>query len=182
MFGRFWMRWALAAFVAGCLLAGCDDDPKPDLPDPTPSVSSTAPTEASTSPTVTPSTVSDPVDTVKTWVAAQNHGLETGDTAPLRALSAEGCRGCDDFPDGIDGILQAGGSFKGGKWTLVRAKVEDGDVRPLRVNVAVHIAGGTTISASGATPNTYPPANRLFVFELVDDTGAWLISLIGSLS
>jgi hypothetical protein len=119
---------------------------------------------------------------VRLWIEAQNVALRTGDTAPLRDLAAPGCRGCSDFSDGIDEIVNAGGSFEGGEWTLVRARVEDPAARPVRVNVAVRIAGGTTIVESGSEPNTYGPTRRIFVFEMSDESGVWLISLIGSLS
>jgi hypothetical protein len=179
------LRCVLATLVVLGVLGGCsDDDPEPKISDPTPSVSS-EPTESETvsaSPTMSPTNSSDPVETVKSWIDAQNLALSTGDTAPLRALAAKDCRGCSDFPDGIDEIINAGGHFEGGQWKLVRAKVDEPSARPLRVNVAVRIAGGATVTQSGAEPNTYEATSRLFAFELDDSSGTWLISLIGSLS
>jgi hypothetical protein len=171
-----------AVVVVVALLGACsDDDPKPDIADPTPSAS-TSSAAVSTSPTVSATPALGPEETVRAWVEAQNHALKTGDTSGLRALSATGCKGCAEFPDAIDEVVTAGGSFEGGQWTVARTQVEDPSARPVRVNVAVRIAGGTTIAAAGGEPTNYGASSRLLVFELADASGAWLISLIGSLS
>ncbi|QIG41565.1 hypothetical protein G5V58_01170 [Nocardioides anomalus] len=176
-------RLALAAVAAAVLLSACqDDDPEPKVADPTPSATSveSPPSQtATTSPVAQPRS---PEETVRAWVDAQNHALASGDTTALRELAAEACQGCDDYPDGIDQIVGAGGHFEGGKWSIVRARVQDADANPVRINVGIHIAGGMTVTSAGAAPTTYAPANRLFAFELVNDTGEWLISLVGSLS
>jgi Family of unknown function (DUF6318) len=118
---------------------------------------------------------------VRAWVEAQNLALSTGDTSELRELAAPDCRGCSDYSEGIDRIVDAGGHFEGGQWRVVRLQAET-SAKPLRINAAIHIAGGTTVTASGAQPNHYEATNRLLVFELTDESGAWLVSLIGSLS
>jgi hypothetical protein len=178
----FRVRAVLAALVAGCLLVACsNDDPEPKVADPTPSAGD-LPSAATTSPTGSPTTGQRPESTVQAWVDAQNLALATGKTQPLRVLAEDGCEGCDDFPDGIDKIIEAGGHFEGGQWTLVRAEVEDPSARPLRVDAAVEIAAGTTVTEAGAPPTAYAASKRLFVFELVNRSGKWLIALIGSLS
>jgi len=175
-------RWALVTLVATCLLGACsDDDPEPDIADPTPSVSSSS-VAVSPSPTVSATPALGPEDTVRAWVDAQNLGLSTGDTASLRALAADGCQGCSEFPDAIEKVFDAGGRFEGGRWSILRTKVEDPAARPVRVNVGVRIAGGSTTPSAGAEPTPYEPTSKLIVFELSDRTGQWLISLIGSLS
>jgi hypothetical protein len=176
-------RWVVAALLAACLLGACDDDdPKPDIPDPTSSTGSTS-ASVSTSPT-DPSTpaAGNPIATIKRWITAQNKALRTGDTSGLRALASDDCNGCSEFPDAIEGVFRAGGHFDGGEWTYVRGKVDDPSAVPLRVNVGVRIAGGSTVASAGAEPTKYGPTSRLLVFELTDTSGQWLISLIGSLS
>lgn len=165
------------------MLGGCSGgDPEPKVAEPTASVTLDPSESGSESASPTALGPGDPVEVVESWINAQNLALRSGDTSALRALAAQGCRGCDEFSDGIDKIFRAGGHFEGGEWTFVRGKVEDATARPIRVNAGVRIASGSTVPASGAAPRDYEASSRLMVFELSDDTGSWLISLIGSLS
>jgi hypothetical protein len=135
------------------------------------------------SPTTSPTPeVLTPEETVRAWVVAQNLALKTGDTSALRALSADACEGCEDYPAGIDAVYDAGGNFEGGQWTLVKAKVQERTPTSVRLNVAVRIAGGATVLQAGAEPNVYEADSRLLTFETESVEQTWLISLIAFIS
>jgi hypothetical protein len=176
----FRVRAVLAALVAGCLLVACsDDDPEPKVADPTPSAahtSSTAPTAPSTG------AIRDPESTLGAWVAAQNEALATGSTAALRALEADECQGCADFPDAIDETYNAGGSYEGGAWKLVNSHVEASSDSTANLTAAIRIAGGTTIPKAGADPVHYDPQNHLMSFGMVVEGGEWRFTAIAFIS
>ena len=175
------LRCALAALVVVGALGGCsDDDPEPKVDDPTPSVSS-GPTESvSVSPTVSPALT--PKEAVKAWVDAQNEALSTGSTDALRALAAPDCQGCDDFPEPIEEVFAAGGSYEGGEWKLIHSNVESSSPSAASLTAAVTIASGTTIPEAGAEPVTYEAQNHLMSFELVPEGGGWRFSAIAFVS
>jgi hypothetical protein len=147
---------------------------------PTESVASTPSTSAPTvSPSVDPLS---PEETVRAWVKAQNHALRMGDTAAMKVLSSDECRGCSDFTQPIEQVYADGGRFEGGLWTVVAAKVKDPSKRPVTVDAAVRIAGGRTIVKAGDEPVEYAVDHRIMVFKLELEDSEWRISFIGFLS
>jgi hypothetical protein len=177
MFDTFWIRWALAAFVASCLLAGCDDDdPKPDLPDPTPTVSSTAPTEASTSPTASPSALG-PEETVRAWVEARNSALQDGDTSAVDELSAPNCRSCEELNKVIREVYAAGGRFVTSGWRIDSIKMKGGS-DPIQVDTALTFAPGQTIPSAGADPVSYDEERHIVTFRLSEAGSRYQVALV----
>jgi hypothetical protein len=175
------MRWVVAALVAACVLGACNDDPKPDIPDPTSSATSTSPT-GSTPPSPPPSESLSPEDTVKAWVAAENAALRSGATSRLRNLSAKDCRGCENFPESIETVYGAGGSYEGGAWNLISTHLESSTTSDANVSAAISIAAGTTIPQAGADPVRYEAQNHLMSFELVKEGDAWQFTVIAFIS
>ncbi|MCW2764821.1 MAG: hypothetical protein JWO11_780 [Nocardioides sp.] len=176
--------------VTGGLLAsapGCSgSDPEPRMA-PSESVASTpstsAPTQSTSAPTQSATGHSlTAIETVEAWVRAQNEALRTGDTTAMKDLAASNCRGCADFSEPIEQVFADGGSFTTHGWTLIRAKVRDAAKRPLNVDAAVRIAGGSTIVKVGAEPVEYDVDHRLMVFRLDSQGSEWRISFIGFLS
>lgn len=56
---------------------------------------------------------------VKHYVEVMNYFQRTGIQAPLSNLETPGCRSCDRVRSGISKIYGAGGSIKGGAWTVM---------------------------------------------------------------
>jgi hypothetical protein len=176
------LRALSAALLTAALLSavlGCEDEPEPDIADPTQSATAPSPSETESSPTTSPTPEAlTPEETVRAWVDAQNQALETGDTDRLRAFGTEDCVGCSDYPDGIEQIYEAGGSFDGGAWTFVQGRARDLEDGVTRFSAGISIAAGTTIAAEGAEPVSYPAESRIFVFDMVKQSVAWRFTRI----
>lgn len=154
-------------------VAACSsDDPEPRVaPKPSESVATTGSTA--------PAAVLSPEQTIRHWVNAQNTALATGDTAPLRALSADGCKGCDDFVAPIEQVYRDGGHFDTAGWRVAAAKARDKSANPIVVDVGVSIAGGRTVPKAGAQPVRYGPQHRIMLFKLVRSTGGLAVAFVG---
>jgi len=180
----FHSRWVLATLLAGCLLAGCsEDDPEPRIDSGTPTTSDTPVSPSvSASPTVTPTAPLGPEETVRAWVGAWNEALKAGDTSPLRQLETGDCRNCSSLSSVIEDVMAAGGSFSGGRWSIVTAKVVAISDRRVKVNVAMAVDEGSTVNSAGEGPVHFDADKRIVVYELEESTGSWLIDAIELLS
>jgi hypothetical protein len=167
----------VVAAVALVLLAGaCSEDPKPKF---APPESSSTATSESTSAEPSPS---NPVGTVRAWVAARNAALDSGDTRAVEGLSARGCTTCSGLIDPIKRIYAAGGHFETSGWRIMKAKPRDTAGSKPVVDTAISIAGGATVTEAGGEPNKYPREEHLVVFKLARDSDAWGIKFVGFLS
>jgi len=119
---------------------------------------------------------------VKAWVEAWNQALAAGDAAPLVRYETPGCRNCDQMASVIDDVISAGGSFSGGKWSIVSSKVVGINDHRVKVNVAVDVSAGSTIKSAGEDPVTFPADKRIVVYELEKSQSSWLIDVIELLS
>jgi hypothetical protein len=154
-------------------LGACSEDPKPKFA-PRGS-SSPAATSAEPSP-------SNPVGTVRAWVAARNAALDSGDTRAVEGLSARGCTTCSGLIDPIKRIYAAGGHFETSGWRIMKVKPRDTAGSKPVVDTAISISGGATVTEAGGEPNKYPREEHLVVFKLARDSDAWGIKFVGFLS
>jgi hypothetical protein len=167
----------VAAVVLVPLVGACSGEPEPQF----------APAESS-SPAMTPESTasapspSNPVGTVRAWVAARNAALDSGDTEAVEGLSARGCTTCAGLIDPIKRIYAAGGHFDTSGWRIMKAKPRDTAGSKLVVDTAISIAGGATVTEAGGKPNKYPSEEHLVVFKLARDSDAWGIVFVGFLS
>mgnify|MGYP001235094118 CR=1 FL=1 len=173
-------RRPLAGLGAACALAlaltGCSGgDPEPKMA-PTQSVASTPSGEPSDELSL------DAVETVRAWVEARNRALADGDTTEVEALTLRHCKSCYGLIDPIREAYEAGGYFRTDGWRVVRATEDAISENRSRVNAAVSIAGGETLTAAGEEPVTYGPDKRIVVFKLSRSGGAWFVSFTGFLS
>jgi hypothetical protein len=172
---------ALAALATAIALAGCSSDPEPKFADPTPTPTPTAestsasPVAESSSAAPDPST---PDQLVRTWIAAHNHALASGDTSGIEALAAQSCVGCSSFVDAIASVYAAGGHFERGKWTITSLQTDSAGEMEASLRVGVRIAGGRTVTEAGGTPVNYGGERKLMRFRLVQEDGAWRFSVI----
>ena len=162
---RFAMYAATLAMVPA--LAGCGGDPEPRF----------TPSEPA-SPTSSPKASAEPEDVVKTWVAARNEALDTGDISEAESLTSDACKQCDEYLKGIEDIVGAGGSIDSSGWTVNRVRL-DGDRSKTRAPVVVARVvrpAGSTTASPGATPFEYPRQVDDFVFDFRQEGGEWLIN------
>jgi hypothetical protein len=169
---------ALGLAVPALVLGGCSGEPEPRFAPPSESSSPTASSE-STSADPYPS---NPVATVRAWVAAQNDALTTGDTRQLKVLSADPCQACDDFIQPIERVYRDGGYFRTKGWKVVAAKTRPGSQNPFVVNAGIVIAGGETLTEQGAKPVVYGPDKRIVVFKVAEQRSRLVVSFLGFLS
>lgn len=160
----------MPALIVGLVLAvgGCSSDAEPS-PMPTPS---SRPSESvSESPSATPPAM--PAEASGTSPAAAkafvrhyfdqiNYAALTGDTAPLRALSADECESCDAIASNVEGIYGDGGHIAEERWTVRSVdvlRVAEGQATlsvgaRLGREVIVDSDGGTTVKKGGKQPMT----------------------------
>jgi hypothetical protein len=172
-------RLALAALTAAALLSACNDDPEPKVADPTPSSSSAVVTSAPTTASATEMPPElNPEAAVRAWVAARNAALHTGDTTQLRTLSQPGCDTCEEHIKPIEQVFAAGGRFDTPGWSIDQLKVDSSSGQSAKVDVAMTMAGGTTVAESGGEPVTYLEDHRLMYFKLISKS-SWIVSFVG---
>jgi hypothetical protein len=177
------LRVVTATLVVVALLGACDDAPEPNIdPDPTPTVSTTA-ASASPSPTSSPTPeMLTPEQTVQAWINDWNSALHSGDTATLRAYEANDCRGCDELVGPVEDIYDSGGSFSGGDWSAANIQVDNQNEQGTKINVAVDVAPGSTVTEAGTAPTTYPASKHIVTFILAKADTTWKIAVIEVLS
>lgn len=166
----------MPALIVGLVLAvgGCSSDAEPS-PMPTPS---SRPSESvSESPSATPPAM--PAEASGTSPAAAkafvrhyfdqiNYAALTGDTAPLRALSADECESCDAIASNVEGIYGDGGHIESRGWqlTLIRFVHESNDVYTLSLGVrmrrerVVSSEGKVDVNNAAKQPMTIRILNR----------------------
>ncbi|WP_305705362.1 DUF6318 family protein [Nocardioides sp.] len=112
------------------MLSACSDDPPPSAADPTPTVTTTV----EPTPTEAPETPRDRVPErareqsrdgaiafARYWIKIRNKSLDSLDTEDLRALSADRCETCTNLVELLEEMADNGGSFRGGKTTVLQA-------------------------------------------------------------
>ncbi|MEQ7848785.1 DUF6318 family protein [Nocardioides kribbensis] len=120
---------AAAMTVSLLSIAGCSDDPEPEIASPTaapsPLQSSTAPTEptATAPPAAAPEGESRKaaMAAVRHYFDLVNYATATGDIDPLRASTAPNCAACSGGAEALDQIYAQDGEIDGGVATLERA-------------------------------------------------------------
>ncbi|NYD43115.1 hypothetical protein [Nocardioides panaciterrulae] len=178
--------FAALGLLLACALAGCSSqDPVPKVAPASgmsESVSPSASDPASESATATPSKKARPVAVVRSWVAARNKALRGEGVDDVRELSAPSCRTCDGLIEPIEEIYSSGGHFDTAGWRIAKARLRSTGSSRAVVDAGVVMAGGTTVSEAGATPNEYPPERHMAVFKLQPSEKGWLVSFLGFLS
>lgn len=170
------------ALVVAVALAGCEEDDGPGSAPPpdSPSVPDTSsPTEPSTSDAPEPL---DPVEVVRAWVSAFNSTLRRGSEADAAAYEATDCWTCREHINPVIKALDRGGWFRGGRWSVTRARIAEQDASRASVYSAISAAGGTTLSRRGAEPTAYEEDKFILDFQLKRSSSGWLIAKIVYLS
>jgi len=127
-----------ARLVVGCVLlgalAGCGGDP-PTPPPFTPTTSSTSPTPTSTEPVepVLPDAATEPTEAgarafAEFYWELVNYAQATGDTSPVRLVSAQTCQPCASSASAIDRVYAKGGVIRGGDYSVTSVDTQALDV------------------------------------------------------
>lgn len=189
---------ALAACAPLLLVGACSDDPADGAdPDPTPtdsgsaSASPSASESASESPSPKP-TKKYPEDkpaaeisaerVIHLWFQAYGQAINTGDTTRMRHMSGPGCRQCNQFANEIEDLEEAGGGIQTVKTPnkvigtkLVEAKTPENVV----YRVEVRVAGGRTVTQTGAEPIKFKAEVYEFNFVMSVRDDRWVVKQMG---
>lgn len=139
-------------------LAACGDDPAPA---PTPSASTT-PATASPSPTgpvapeIPAAAKANSAAGAKAFVPyvfeVITYATTSGDTAPLKSISAEECAACKGLHEQIDRVYGSGAHFEGGGWHLEEQGPDPSVAMPYqRYLVVISQPRQSLISSAGET-------------------------------
>lgn len=173
-----------ATLLLTLAVAGCEEAEPADPVTPTgkPIPSATSPSTAPTASTSDATTLEEPVDVVRAWVTAFNATLRGGDPGEATDLTTADCWTCAEHVDPVIKALESGGWFRGGRWSVVRARVSDRDGKTASVYSAISSAGGATLSRRGAEPVRYGPEKFVLDIRLERSGEGWLIAEIVYLS
>jgi hypothetical protein len=162
---RYAAATAVVLLVGG--LAGCSDDQAPEgSPAPSTSATASATPSAPTLPAEARGTDAKAAEAfVRHYVDLINHATETLDTAPLKAASARGCKGCASIAALYDRVRTDGGEVRGGTWTIRKLVIGEALLARRRVNVLVSYPQQTVRYTSGGKKNVFKPGEALFIFE-----------------
>lgn len=177
---------AALTLAAALALAACEEEDGPSSPSTsdTPSVpESSSPSEPSTvaNSTEPPNDV-DPVAVVRTWVTSLNAILTGADPVAATELATANCWTCDEHIDPILTTLAEGGWYRGGRWTVDRARVADREESKATVYAAISAASGTTLTRPGTEPVAYEADKFILDFRLKTTSAGWRIAKIVYLS
>lgn len=168
----------LSACVLALALAGCGDDPEPNIADPT----SEAPTSPSISEPVTePPTSSTPPEPesetaqefIRRWAEVEQKMQNSGDTAAYRALS-DNCIGCDSLAATVEQYYGAGGSITWGGWRITR--IRRFDPSQIEYQVSVDSAPTRYREVSGGPLKRLTGGPAEWVIELRKEGQSWVVT------
>lgn len=187
MRARTLVTTGLLAGVLGGMLAGCSEDPSDGSDRPTSSATPSTPSESTTAASgePTPPPLPDAATRggrkgaeafLRHYWELVNYAQETGDTAPLRAVQADGCDGCNGGNDWIEKVYAEGGRIEGGHYTV---RAADAHKTPSRTG---WLAGATvhmtreTVSGAGDLDATYPSGRSSWIFTLQFADDSWRVT------
>jgi poly(3-hydroxybutyrate) depolymerase len=166
-------RFVVALIVSVPALAACDrgDSPKPA---PLPSITASG-TPTPTQPPIPGearglSTISAKAF-IRYWIQVFNYAASTGDTSPLRAISAHQCHSCANLAEKIENTYSAGGHTEGSGWSVEDQRFKtSSDIR------AVIRAAPLDVWASAtAQPEHFKGGPRRTKFGLLVHDGGWIM-------
>jgi hypothetical protein len=170
---------ALLALLAPAA-AGCSSEAEPSpMPTPSPSPSESA------SPTPKPPAMPAAAEGtspaaakafVLHWVEALNYASATGDTAPVRAISAPACSSCEASFSRITQVYGAGGHITSEGWHVRSMQLVPGQpsTHPM-VDVGVRLSPQVVVEERGAEPQDFDGGRLPMTFTLTWDSGKWRV-------
>lgn len=199
---RSTLRRSAAALVAALCLslvaAGCSDDSEPEADaEPTPSETSStssipSPSATQTSeepdPEPTPPTLPTAAEGsgdkaarafVRHWVRMVNYAMKTGDVAPLDALHASYCGGCEGGVEQVRQDWSDGKSLVGGKYRIVKLQsVESTEQKVHVVGLVVRSTPQKVLDRKGKVVAKAPSALTGFRLYMRRDGGSWVVGAL----
>ena len=120
------LRLGALLFALTAVVSGCGGDP-PAPPPFTPATAASSPTATGPVEPVLPEAANAPTAAgaeafAKFYWETVNYAQATGDTAPVRAVSASTCQPCASSATAIEGIYADGGVVRGGEYTVTSSR------------------------------------------------------------
>lgn len=158
-------------------LAGCSDEPAPDIADPTSGATSTSTAAPISEPPTTQSTTEPEKESaqafIRRWATVERAMQNSGDTSAYRALS-DGCEGCDSLAAIVEGYYAAGGSVSWGGWKILRITRFDPSQREYKVTVDSAVT--TYVPAAGEPPKRLTGGPADWIVELRREGTSWVVT------
>jgi hypothetical protein len=173
----------LALLLGG--LAGCSDDPDPDVADPTSEATSTSTTEPISDPATSEPTSEAPAESaqefIRRWHEVSDAMQLSGETAEYKALGP-GCRPCSDTADLIEGYYVAGGfvEYEGTQVTSVKRLGTVGEL--VEFEVSRRSAPTRYQETRGGPIKTFPGGEDIIRMKLERADGVWMVVDLGLLA
>lgn len=159
----------LALALAGCS-GGESDEPSASATPSAPSSSATTSEE--------PSPTFDPKDEtakqfIRRWIRLRNQMLNSGQTDALRAVTAAGCRDCQELLESREQVRADGGWVKTEGWRATAIHHDGG----AQWSVLIHEEPFQWVESEDAPVETSDPAEWHLKFHIArDDKDAWVLA------
>lgn len=163
----FWPFLALTVV----LLAGCSGDPEPKGPD-----ASGTPTPTATPPPLPEAATQETAEGAATFIDhyldVLTYSSQTGDTAPLQAISRSDCEGCQDYIERYAERAKAGGWIEGGEFSAgeISAAPYGADTS---LQTELRIATGTLAENADSEPVDFNASTEMVTFIATFVNGQW---------
>lgn len=165
---------AVAVTIAVSVLAACASDPEPQFeadPTPTPTVS-TSPTPAEPEPWEEKSDEG-AIAFVEHWIDVFNASMSSGNTEELRAISSGDCDSCNNFARLTDSIYAAGGSVRGGAWTVTSTSEPQASDGTTLLSIDITQDPQTIVEAARKKAKRYPGGKVDYLASIQWSNDGW---------
>lgn len=168
-------------------LSACSGSADPSPPAPSPSATTQTPTPTP-SPSPTPPTMPDAARAhtkagakafVRHFWDVVDYAQQSGETAPVNALTLPGCGGCEGGVRGIDRVYDAGGTIRGGQTTTKKFHIEwlkAGSLDLAHVTVDLMFAGQTIDMPGTDNDKVSRSSHARDRLELVAEPNGWKVA------
>lgn len=167
----------LLTLVAGLplLLAGCADDPSPQIAPPEPSASTTLLSPQPKEPWQKKSKAG-AVAFAEHWVEVFNEAQETGEVDELRAISDSGCGTCTGVMEQIEGLYGSDGHLISKGWKVRSSTaIEQVPTPRSRVALRIHRAAQVVVLGEDAKRKRYPASEVTMSARLAWGPRGWVM-------
>ena len=169
----FARRVLAAAVCVPLLLAGCSDDPEPQVAPP-------SETPASASPSAPPApepwqkkTNAGAVAFAKHWIDVFSDAMRSGRTDQLAALNGPDCDTCTNVVDRIASVYEAGGEYRTDGWKVLQADAVSDESGNASVAMNVRRSAEVFRESSRAEPQSNPVSRASYSAQLGWKDGGW---------
>lgn len=184
---RVFLVLAAAALVMGGSACSDDADPEAAPPDPPTPAVSTTPASGPVAPTLPPEAEGDDAAAAEAFVEyfweVVNYAEQSGDTTGLVPLAMSSCDACRGGANSIREVHDAGGSFVGGKVSVLSSKAVRLGSRGVAFGVSVELVfQPQDVRVPGEPRKRYEGGEGEYQFILQQVDGSWRVARWDSMS